>query len=120
MRFWYTCGYRGRSSPVECLLAKEKAVGSIPIARSPLMTQVKRSWDILTEAQRKTAIEQLIRYFSSERNETIGVIAAENMLDMFLEQIGMMLYNKGVDDTKEFVKKSLEEVGVDIEVHLKK
>ena len=84
------------------------------------MTQVKRSWDILTEQQRKTAIEEIISFFSSERSEEIGVIAAGNLLDMFLEQIGMQLYNKGVEDTKDFVKKRLEEVNFDIEVHLKK
>jgi hypothetical protein len=32
--FLLYCILRGRSSPVERLLAKEKAVGSIPIARS--------------------------------------------------------------------------------------
>jgi len=84
------------------------------------MSQIKRSWDILSETQRKTAIDEIISFFSNERNEQIGVIAAGNMLDMFLEQIGMELYNKGIDDTKDFVKKRLEEVGVDIEVHLKK
>jgi uncharacterized protein (DUF2164 family) len=84
------------------------------------MTQVKRSWDILTEQERKTAIEEIISFFYSERNEEIGVIAAENILDFFLQQVGTQLYNKGVDDTKDFVKKKLDEVGVDIEVSLKK
>ena len=84
------------------------------------MAQVKRSWDILTEEERRNAIDHIISFFSNERNETIGVIAAENILDMFLERVGMQLYNKGVDDTKDFVKKRLEEVAVDIEVHLKK
>lgn len=84
------------------------------------MTQVKRSWDILTEQQRKTAIDEIISFFRSERGEDIGILAAENFLDMFQQQIGVHLYNKGVDDTKEFVKKRLEEVAIDIEVALKK
>lgn len=84
------------------------------------MTQVKRSWDILTDEQRKKAIDDIISFFYSERNEEIGVIAAGNLLDMFQQQIGVQLYNKGVEDAKEYVKKRLEEVGFDIEVHLKK
>lgn len=84
------------------------------------MSQVKRSWDVLTDQQRKIAIEEIISFFSSERNEQIGILAAENVLDMFLEKIGTHLYNKGVEDTKDFVKKRLEEVAIDIEVHLKK
>jgi uncharacterized protein (DUF2164 family) len=84
------------------------------------MTQVKRSWDVLTQEQRRIAIDEIISFFHSERNETIGILAAENLLDMLLQQIGVHVYNKGVNDTKIFVQKKLEEVGVDIDVHIKK
>lgn len=84
------------------------------------MTQVKRSWDLLTEEQRKTAIDEIISFYYSERNEEIGVIAAETLLDMFLQQVGVHLYNKGVEDTKDFIKSRFGELEVDIEVSLKK
>lgn len=84
------------------------------------MTQVKRSWDLLTDDQRKNAIDEIISFFFSERGEEIGVIAAGNLLDMFQQQAGVQLYNQGVDDTKDFIKKRFEELGVDIEVSLKK
>ncbi len=84
------------------------------------MTDVKRSWDILTPEQKQKAINDIIDFYSTEHGEEIGVIAAENLLDMFLQNIGANLYNKGVDDTKDLVKKRLEEVEMDIEVALKK
>lgn len=84
------------------------------------MTDVKRSWDILDADQRRDAIQHIINYFYSERGEEIGVIAAGNILDMLLQDIGKYLYNKGVEDTKDFIKKDQEELIVDIEVSLKR
>lgn len=84
------------------------------------MTQVKRSWDLLSNAERKIAVDHIISFFRNERGEEIGILAAENLLDMFQEQVGTKLYNKGVENTQDFVKKRLEEVSFDIEVALKK
>ncbi len=84
------------------------------------MTKVKRCWDILSDDQRREEIDRIISFFRSERSEEIGVLAAENILDMFLQDLGVKLYNKGVDDTKDFMKKWQEDLAVDIEVNLKK
>jgi uncharacterized protein (DUF2164 family) len=84
------------------------------------MTQVQRNWDILSPEQKQKAINDIIDFYSTERGEEIGVIAAENLLDMFLQNVGVDLYNKGVEDAKELAKKKVEEVEMDIEVALKK
>lgn len=84
------------------------------------MTNIKRSWDILTEEEKTKAIDEIISFFRNERGEEIGVIAAGNILDMFLEKVGMQLYNQGVDDTKDFLKKRFEENEIDLEATLKK
>ncbi len=84
------------------------------------MTNIKRSWDILDEKEKANAIDEIISFFRNERDEEIGVIAAGNILDIFLEKVGMQLYNKGVDDTKEFLKKRFEENEIDLEATLKK
>jgi uncharacterized protein (DUF2164 family) len=84
------------------------------------MTKIKKSWDILGDDQRREAIDRMISFFRSERSEEIGVLAAENILDMFLQDLGVQLYNKGIDDTKDFIKKWQEDLALDIEVNLKK
>ena len=84
------------------------------------MTQIKRSWDILTDDQRKLAIEEIINFFSSERNEVIGIIAAGNILDRFLQTAGTHIYNKAIEETQVFIKNRNEEVVIDMEVALKK
>lgn len=75
---------------------------------------------LLSPEQKKEAINAIIDFFSSERGEEIGVIAAEDLLDMFLESTGIALYNKGVEDTKQLIQNYVEELNADIEISLKK
>lgn len=76
---------------------------------------MKRKWDRLTDEQRTAAKEDLIYFFESERDEQIGVIAADQLLDFFLEHVGKNLYNKGVEDAKKALEQRLEEVKYDFD-----
>lgn len=80
------------------------------------MKPVKRSWDILSPAQRKAAAEAIIGHFQNEGREGIGLIAAEDVLDVFLQSAGAALYNKGVEDAKNCLKGRLGDIELDIEV----
>ncbi len=80
----------------------------------------KKSPTIISEEQRKKAIEEIINFFSTERSEEIGVIAAEDILDMILNLIGADIYNKGVDDTMEYIKERIDEINIDLESTIKK
>lgn len=84
------------------------------------MPKAKRKWDILSEEQRKKTIDDIISFFQTERDEEIGIIAAENILDFFLQNTGAQIYNKGLEDAKDFVKERLEGTLLDIEASLKK
>jgi len=83
------------------------------------MNKVKKSFDLLSEKQRKVAIEKIIDYFATERDEEIGVIAAEDILDMFLDSVGSHLFNKGVKESKKVIDIYLQEIGFNIELLLK-
>jgi uncharacterized protein (DUF2164 family) len=84
------------------------------------MTNIKRSWDILSDDERGKAINELIAFFSMERNEKIGIIAAGYILDIFLQTTGVTLYNKGIDAANNYTKKRFEELNADIEISVKK
>lgn len=80
---------------------------------------MKKSFDLLTPKQRQTAIKRVIDYFSTERDERIGVIAAEEVLDMFLDEIGGELFNKGVKETKKLIETRMEDLSVETDLLLK-
>ncbi|MCR1834718.1 DUF2164 domain-containing protein [Oceanobacillus caeni] len=59
--------------------------------------------------------EELKEYFYYERSEEIGDLAAENMLDFILKEIGPYFYNQGVKDAKEMVNQKMVNLEEDME-----
>jgi len=80
------------------------------------MNTVKRKWDVLSRERRKACIAEIITFFKEERSEQIGIIAAGEILDFFLQTIGGDIYNKGVDDSKELLQKRMYDLEVDLDV----
>lgn len=84
------------------------------------MNENKRAWGYLSKEQRRATVDEIIGFFLSERNETIGVVAAENILDFFLQTAGSTIYNSAIDDVKPFLTKEFEDMLVNIDVTLRK
>lgn len=78
------------------------------------MTKTKRSWERLTDEEKDMAKKELILFFDKERDEKIGVIAAEEILNFFLQSVGPKLYNKGVLDAKKVIGNRVEEMVFDL------
>jgi uncharacterized protein (DUF2164 family) len=79
------------------------------------MVDIKRSWERLTNEERRILKDELIQFFENERDEKIGVIAADDMLNFFLQSAGSILYNKGVSDAKKVTEKRQEELVYDLD-----
>lgn len=71
---------------------------------------------MLTEDERKTAIEYLITHFKTERSEDMDILGAGEILDVVLEQAAPKIYNKAVEDIREAFKKQSE--GFDFELNV--
>ena len=50
------------------------------------MTKIKRRWERLSDEERKLAKDDLILFFENERDQKIGIIAAEEILNFFYNQ----------------------------------
>jgi uncharacterized protein (DUF2164 family) len=79
------------------------------------MSSVRKSWDRLPEDQKDNVKNQLIRFFDKELDEEIGVIAAESILNFFLQQVGPTLYNQGVSDAKLALEKRMDDLNYDLD-----
>jgi len=84
------------------------------------MKEVKRKLDLLSKEKRKSCIEEIITFFEQKRDEKIGIIAAENILDFFLQSTGEEIYNKGVIDSKRLLKERFDDLEIDLELLLNK
>ncbi|MDN5304725.1 MAG: hypothetical protein PWP46_1611 [Fusobacteriaceae bacterium] len=70
----------------------------------------------LTKDEKNKMINEIQFFFENERDENIGIIAAEEVLNFFLESIGKIIYNKGLDDAKIYFEKRLEDISLDYEL----
>jgi len=84
------------------------------------MAIVERKGTLISEEKRKSIIKEIITFFKDERDEEIGIIAAEEILNFFLQNLGPEIYNKGIEDARQFLKTSFEDLELDMEVSLKK
>lgn len=67
----------------------------------------------LTSEQKGQMLEDIKYYFSTERDEDLGIIATEGILDFFMETLGKHIYNKALDDAKIWYGRRMEDVEAD-------
>ena len=80
------------------------------------MKNIQRKWDIITKEKREKLIQEIITYFKTKREQEIGVLAAEDILDFFLEALCEDIYNKAIDDAKAAIKQSFENLEIDLDL----
>ncbi len=73
------------------------------------MNTIEKVPGLITKKEREQAVNDIIGYFHSERKETIGVIAAEDFLDFFLQNIGKFVYNTGLERARAELQKTIED-----------
>lgn len=49
-------------------------------------------------------------YFATERDEDLGDLSAELLLDFFVENIGPAIYNQAIADAKTFMSEKVEDL----------
>ena len=64
----------------------------------------------LTKETKQQIIFDIQKYFSDERDEQIGNLSAELLLQFIIEKVGPSIYNQGIHDAHSFVSEKIEEL----------
>lgn len=80
------------------------------------MTKTTEIWSILSPERRKSCIDALIAHFEIERDEQIGEIAAEQILDLILDQVYPEIYNKAVTDSMQVLEDKMTDIKIDLDL----
>jgi uncharacterized protein (DUF2164 family) len=75
----------------------------------------KRQWDMLSEQKRQQLIPEIITFVSENLAQQIGVIAAEDFLDFFLQNTARDIYNKGVNDARKILTEKIADLQIDFD-----
>ena len=72
----------------------------------------ENTFDFSPEEKKKMQ-EEIIYFFQEEREEDLGIIGAETILDFFLDVLGETIYNKALDDVKLWLTRNVENMESD-------
>ena len=62
-------------------------------------------------AENKEAMRsKIVKYFSEERDEDLGELASQLILDFFLMELAPSIYNQGVEDAYTYTRDKLEDL----------
>ena len=64
----------------------------------------------LTKERRDAMVAEIKNYFSKERDEEVGDLAAGLILDFIVEKIGPEFYNQGVSDSHKYLHDAAEDL----------
>ena len=67
----------------------------------------------LSEEEKKKIKEEITAFYLDIRGEEIGIIEKEQIMDLFLEQLAPMVYNKALDDVGRWYKDQQENLESD-------
>lgn len=67
----------------------------------------------ISKERKNNLVNEIIRYFDEERDEEIGQLAAELIVDFFIDKIGIEIYNQALDDAKIWFIKKMEDLETD-------
>jgi len=74
-----------------------------------------RKSDRISNEKRKDIIDQFIHFFEKEHDMEMGVLAAGEVLNFFLQTAGTEVYNKGVLDAKKAMESRMDELRYDLD-----
>lgn len=72
----------------------------------------KNTFDFTPELKKRMQ-EEIIYFFKEERDEELGIIGSETILDFFVDMLGETIYNKALDDVKLWLTRNIENMESD-------
>ena len=80
------------------------------------MPKKKNKFDFGPEELKKKYLNEIIDFFQNERNEEIGFIAADKILDFFIQTMGEEIYKKAIKDCKKLLKERFEDLEIELDI----
>lgn len=67
----------------------------------------------LSEEENKRLCEEIEAFYLDERDETIGILGQQQILDFFMENLAPAIYNKALDDAKDWHRLQMDNIETD-------
>lgn len=68
----------------------------------------------LPKEAKEFIVDDIIRYFEQERGETLGSLAAEQILDFMISAVGPAVYNQAITDARALLAERMQNLDDDL------
>lgn len=65
---------------------------------------------IIDKEKREEMRMKIVSYFLSERDEELGELSSGLVLDFFIEELGPIIYNQGIEDAQIYMRDKLDDL----------
>lgn len=77
---------------------------------------MKRKWDVSNEKTREKCIDEIVARVVEQEGLRFGVIAAEDIIEIVLQNVGPDIYNLALRDAKKKIEEKLADLEVDLDL----
>lgn len=67
----------------------------------------------LSDEEKKRMMEEIRVFYLNERDEEIGILAQQEIFDLFMERMAPVIYNRALDDAMRWYKNQQESMESD-------
>lgn len=64
----------------------------------------------LSDENKEAMRSKIVGYFAEERDEDLGELASQLILDFFVDELAPLIYNQGVEDSYSYTRDKLEDL----------
>jgi uncharacterized protein (DUF2164 family) len=77
---------------------------------------MKRKWDVGSDAARKQCVDEVITCLEDHSDASLGLIAAEEVIDIVLQRLGPDIYNLGLAEAKKLIADKTADIDVELDM----
>lgn len=77
---------------------------------------MNRKWNVTNDVAQKKCIDEVIARIKEMDDEPVGMIAAQDIIDIVTENLGADIYNRGVADAKKLFLEKFNDLEIDLEI----
>lgn len=78
--------------------------------------EMKRKWDVSSPETRRKCVDEIITRIEEQRESEFGIVAAEEIMAIVVQNLGPDIYNLALKDVKKLLQTRLSDLETDIDL----
>lgn len=75
-----------------------------------------KQWDIKDAELNRKCINEVIRRIQEIEGDEVGMIAAQDIINIIKENLAPVFYNKGIEDARKVVQSKIQDIDIDLDI----